>query len=360
MSERGTKVQGIVLLSVILGAAGLTFGIVSTVTLLTIQEEECPPGDDGQDCVLDNSMYLCSSEAELLAAITAIGTGDGYIWIMQDITLSAMVDLNSGGGLTIQGINSGITIDVNGDYTGFNVSNVKTCIIRDLTIDISDLDTNTLSAILISENDDDLVQIENLRIIGNTSYDGRGITIQSNYAQVEDCYIYQVDCGIYIANGTSNGVHIINNRVIDCGERLIDCYGNHTIIAENLFNGTQGNLLTVIAGHNNTFTQNHLKGDLDRCLWLNGSDFSTISYNNIEGTTITSVVISNVGIILGNDANNNTFIANRIHGFKNTGFETGYPVWIGGPEEDYNHFIGNLMYDNDGNLVDQGTGTYII
>jgi len=98
MSERGTQAQSIVIIAVILGAAGLAFGIISTVTLLTIQVEECPPGQDGQDCILDSNMYLCSSEDELLAAITDIGTDDGYIWIMQDITLSAMIDLNSGGG----------------------------------------------------------------------------------------------------------------------------------------------------------------------------------------------------------------------------------------------------------------------
>lgn len=264
-----------------------------------------------------------------------------------------------GGGLTIQGINTDITIDVNGDYDGFNVSDVKTCTIRDLTIDISDIDTSTLSAISVAEINNHFVQIENVRILGNTSYDGRGITIQSDNVQVEDCHISQTDCGIYVQSGVSSNVIITNNSIIDCGGRLIDCYGNRSSIAGNFFNGTQGNLVTVLSGNNNTFTYNQLKGNVDTCLWINGGDFNSISYNKILGTVINEGIATNTGITIGNDADNNIFVGNLVTNFKNIGFEDGWGVFVSEPNCNNTYFIGNIISDNDVNLVDQGTDTYI-
>ena len=360
MSERFTKAKSIVLLSIILGAAGLSFGSISTVTLLTLPEEECSPGDEGQECISDNAMYLCSSEADLLAAINDIGTGDGYIWIMQDITLSAMVGLNSGGGITIQGINSSITIDVNGDYNGFNVSEVKSCTIRDLTIDISDLATSTLSAIKVAEMNDNLVQIQNIRILGDTSYNGRGISVQSNNVTVEYCYISQVDCGIYVDNGVSNDVSITNNDIIDCGGRLLDCYGNRTIIAGNLFKGTQGLYITYISGSNNSFIENHLEDFINPnyidALRIDGGDYNTISYNYIKGKNSGSDDI--IGIDFINSANNNTCVANTIKNFSATTFE-GFAVKIYSGS-DYNRFISNILINNQNDISDYSGTAYIV
>ena len=148
------------LIALIIGMSGLGLGIFTFVDPFEIEE---PEGIE----------YPVSSESEIISALNAIGKGFGIITITTNITLTNMIEINSGGNYIIQG--AGAVIKCASNQGAFNITNTDSLTIQNIEIDTSDVVTANLNIIRINEENDNIIYIRNVHIIGDSNTIGRGI-----------------------------------------------------------------------------------------------------------------------------------------------------------------------------------------
>ena len=264
-------------------------------------------------------IYYCSSQSEIEDALDTIGIGHGRIIITEDITLTSQIDINDGGRYIIQGAGP-ITLDRNADDETFYISNVKSCTIRDLIIDASDITSLSISGIYVSEGNDNPVYIKDLQIGGGDA--GRGVDINSENVWIQNCNISGFQTGIYL--GSNSGYcHILDNSLGDMDISSGNAYG-----------------ILLYKSDSNTFTGNkfnNIKADgFALVIYIKYSDSNTFTgnrFNNIEGNAGAHGI--NV------QGNYNIFSCNSFSWFNSlSGHSYGIFVTTSGA---YNTIIGNVI-----------------
>ncbi len=362
------KLSTIAIIAVILAAIGLGVGAYSLISVQTgaVEGDDGDDGDDGPAGITTivyktENEYPCSSEADINNAIDMIGTGNGKIMITRPITLTSHIDIDGGGSYIIQG--TGVpTIDCGGDRTAFNITNAKSCIIRDLIINASDIVKMEKEIILVNETNSNSVHIERVEIIGDSDLKGEGVDIHSNNVWVEDCYFYQIQFGIRISGG--NNTHIHANTISNCESGIAYSWTSPDMGGEN--NTIEGNIIKDMAamgiyflyGHYNTIANNIIMGSADG-IQLISSNYTTIIGNLIRGMTVN--VGSNISGIQIYKSSYNTICNNAIYDFKFDGMNYGHGIVILEAPTIVsleNTIIGNTALNNDIAFGDYGTNTF--
>jgi parallel beta-helix repeat protein len=315
-------------------------------------------GTDGEDGAgAGEPVYYCSSEAEINVALTAIGSGSGSITITQNIILTASIILNGNGGYIIQGVAPSITIDCNGDRSAIRIETTQSCIIRDLTIDATDVTSHTTNIIFVS---DTYTYIENVRIFGDGDREGRGIYIDCANVWVTNCFVTEVLYGIYGLIGGAYYSHISDNTVTFCDDGSIGhgiyLGGDYSTCDNNFIAYCQTGIYSYgiqCAVSNNVLYDNALYG-----IWVYSAG-ATFSGNTIRGNNPISA--SNFyGIFLDSGADYNVISGNLISDYVNSGAGTGMGVRINTASCDETTIVGNTILNCDTAISDSGTNTFAI
>ena len=327
MVENKSTILGIIAL--IIGATGLGLGAFSFISLQAVEGEQGLPGEDGQDGIhgidgINAPGYYCDSAAEVQQALDSIGTGSGKIILTESITLNSKINISGGGSYVIQG-QGGSTIINCSNWNAFDITNATSCIIKDLKIDSSDIGYST-AIININETNDNPVYIEKIQVIGDSDRYGYGTRIGSGNVWIINCFISEVNTGIYqtsnlgiahiydntIRDYLIDGMHIEgdNNHIsgnsieigINYGMRI---YGSHNMVTDNLIRDSQFGI--IIFGDSNTIKDNNMYS-----IQANGIYSLDCDYNEISGNSI--LVGGSVGIYLDN-CNYSVILGNLISDF---------------------------------------------
>jgi len=305
-------------------------------------------GDDGTTSIIYVYFkeYICSSEAEIIDALDAIGTDTGVITIISNITLSQTIQIDGGGSYIIKGQGAGKVIDCGGHRGAFNITNSQSCTIQDLTIFCKDLVSVPIQPTIINidELNDNAVYIERVNIIGDKIDRGyAAIYIQSDNVWISDCYIARIAYGIRQSGGT-NYAYITKNILVNFNRDGLEFYGNYNYIDANIINETRRDAIYV-DGAFNIISRNSVQGSgisstgdynsIEENV-INGGSGISVSDNNQN--SISGNIISNAGygIIISNSGNN-TVSCNTISNIFNDGILLS--------ESDYNAISGNHISD---------------
>jgi len=378
MVENKSTILGIIAL--IIGATGLGLGAFSFISLQAVEGEQGLPGEDGQDGIdgivgidgingTDAPGYYCDSAAEVQQALDSIGTGSGKIILTESITLNSKINISGGGSYVIQGQGGGTIINCSGDWNAFDITNATSCIIKDLKIDSSDVGSST-AIININEINDNPVYIEKIQIIGDSDLYGYGIHIGSGNVWVSDCYISEVNKGIFqtssigiahiydnIISEYSNGIeiygdnnHISYNSMEIGGGDGIRIGGSHNMVTNNLIREIINGI--ILYGGNNTIKDNIVYSIQGNGIYSLDSDYNVISGNSIfdvefvgiyldycTSNVISGNLISDIGaygIFLVN-CTSNVISGNQISFGNHNGIDI--------IESDYNVISGNSIFN---------------
>lgn len=176
-------------------------------------------------------IYYCNTEADITAALTAIGANGGTIIIGSGIiTLTSPIAIDGGGNYIIKGHGNISVIDCDGNRNAFNITAAESCVLRDFKIDASDVSSS--KAISINEGSDNPVLIDNNYIIGMT---GTNIEVTSNNVTVKNCIL---EDGHYGINNSGAYCKYINNIITnptarDYFQQGISSTGNNCLIHGN-------------------------------------------------------------------------------------------------------------------------------
>ncbi len=371
MENKGT-IFGIIAL--IIGGSGLGLGAFSVITIQTIEAQQGPPGEDGTDGIdgidgingtdgidgingtegidgidgIDAPGYFCSSAAEVQLALDSIGDKSGKIIINKSITLTSKININGGGSYLIQGNGPGIIIDCDGNWNAFDITNATTCIIRELKINSSDINSLNIAAIKVNEVHNNPIYIEKVHIIGDLDLEGHGIDIESGNVKISNCYIANVREGIYQSSG--NNSYFIANNLNNGSQMGISIYGSFNVIANNYIRNFQDGI--NVFGDNNVIKDNFLNSIQQHGIYLtvcsnnfvSGNFFSNLGSAGIFAVNCDFITVSenqitdfiSYGIYLVN-SDKNIISGNQI----SFGNGNGLAITNG----DYNVITGNLIYN---------------
>ena len=310
-------------------------------------------GDDGENASFIDTIYYCETRNEITLALDDIGTGGGTIIITKSIPDLSTISLTQGGSYIFQGV-GGVTLTPT--LRAFEVSNVKSCIIRDLTIDGSQTNPTDI-LIYITEANDNPVSIQNVQIIGNNP-DGIGIRTVTNNVLIEDCYLEGLNHGIYIS-GTARNCRVMGNSLYNISNNaiyLLDGGASH-VIEGNIINKTGvgiqmscdfssigNNVITYLAGTGIHVTQgsgNQVTGN-------------SVYYDDNQNDA------GNIfGILLSVNANYNSITGNGIYSIFNAGSGIGYGMNIT-TTCIQNVITGNNLYNNEDNTINDNSVNNIV
>jgi len=93
------------------------------------------------------------------------------------------------------------------------ITDVQSLVLLDFSIDASSITSPDLQGINITEQDNDPILIENVKINGGW---GRGIYVNSKNVWIENCFFSNMDNGIWLDSG-SGFCHIIDNTMSHFG-----------------------------------------------------------------------------------------------------------------------------------------------
>ncbi|MFX1337177.1 MAG: right-handed parallel beta-helix repeat-containing protein [Promethearchaeota archaeon] len=302
--------------------------------------------------------YICTTQKEILDALTSIGAGDGIITIAADITLSQTINIDGGGSYVIQGQGAGTTIDCNGDRTAFSISNAKSCTIQNLKIDAADISTANKDLITIDELNENPVYIQNIQLIGDSDKLGIGMIIFSEHVDVSDCVIKNLYGGIYLGLGGGNNT-IKNNIINDMNYYGISLYSGpkNNIISGNHISGVESYGLYLHSSHYNIITGNIITNCIYVGIYIVDGDYNILSGNYISDISFNTA--SNIaGIWITSDSDYNTINGNGCFRCTNPGSGIGYGIYIVTSDCDQNTIIGNTSLLNNVNWSNGGTNTF--
>ncbi len=357
--------------------------------------------------------YRVSTEGELQNAIDSIGAKSGLIHIVSGtLTLSATIDIDGGGYYTIEGEGNGTNLTPNTDITVFDISNCKSCVLKNFLITTNAITTEAKPIIFINEVNAWFCDIDNI-LIYNTIVAKKGIGIYNidspNYHTIHNC----------VFNGLHTGVHLFGDDSQLSELEVVDCTMNNMVIGiyvDNvnycLFSGNSMLSLDDDAIYLNTCLSSIISNNKMAVIAGNGITMITCSYLNINGnivagydygingTTIVHCVISgnmfmdsnvalsgfgiylnaatntiisnnhctdNVGntavpsggIVITTNSNNNNIIGNTSSLNTNSGAGIGYGIYIATANCSDNIVRSNNIFDNTIQLWDNGTNTDI-
>lgn len=236
----------------------------------------------------DNVISVAPGDDIQVAIDEIEAVGAGVIFLQPGThTLSATLTINNANvNIVIQGAFDASIIDINGNYNGIYVTNAKSCILRNLKVDASDISDDLHTAINMHEASNNKVITDNLHIIGNGTH-GWGISNYSEQCEITSCICEELYNGIYIQGDKSIATQNICKNNSQYGIRI---GASHNIITDNIVTGNGDNgiyLVTNFADYN--FIGNNLiedNGDYGIYISLN-DDYNVIGinefYNNVSG-----------------------------------------------------------------------------
>ncbi len=289
--------------------------------------------------------YRCSTGQEIQDAIDSIVLKSGIIHILSGtITLTAIIDVDGGGDYIIEGEGVGSVIDCGGNRTAFNITNAKSCILRNFKIDADDHTANFTDSITVNEGSDNHVIIEHVSVVNpNGAKYGRGVHIVSDNCVVQNCTINKTYIGIQI-----DGIHnlVLNNNITATGNSGISVLGDDNEIIGNDCNNNDISAIKLLSCDRNIVSNNNCNynGSAGQGIYLSASHENVIIGNQCSGNFAHGIHIyqSNYNNIIGNNCNGNDY--DQVN--------SGGGIWID-TNSDYNIVSGNMLYDN----VNIGGGT---
>jgi len=335
----------LIVLALLIGISGVGLGAYSTFfqTPITENNEE------------DFQIYYCSSEEEINDALIDIGSGSGTITITDNIILTSSIIINGSGSYIIQGIAPNITLDCNGDQNAIRIEITQSCIIRDLTIDATDITSNNMNIIFVS---DTFSYIQNVKIFGDAGRNGRGIYIDCADVWVSNCYITETLYGIFGAS-SAHSTHVSDNTVLYCddggqGEGIL-LYGDSSTCDNNYV--AYCHIGIYVLGYQCTVSNNVLYGNNPYAIRV-ATDYSTFSGNSIRGLDPDSLyTLYGIYVYTGSDFN--VFTGNLIYNYSNVGDGIGYGVRVSTSSCVENTIVGNTFLSCETPISDSGTNTFI-
>lgn len=304
------------------------------------------------------NIYYCSSQSKIEEALDTIDTGHGTIIITENITLSSTINIDDGGHYIIQGAGP-ITLGRDANDETFNISNAESCTIRDLIIDANNITLSSISAIFISEGNDNPVYIQNIQISAN--HTGRGVDINSKNVWIQNSNIKGFQTGIYLGSGSSY-CHILDNSLFDVNVTSGRAHGiyldssNYNTFTGNIFNNIEANDDAIGIGLWAFSDSNTLSGNtftnieaIDQAfgIYVQG-DYNTFTGNRIEDISSDS---SSYGIALVSMADYNTVIGNVINNIFSSGVV--HSIYLFG---NYNTVVGNTCSIS---IIDNGANNQV-
>lgn len=293
-------------------------------------------GEDGSDFT-DNYIYYCSSGDDLQDAIESIGPGLGTIYITQDITLDSTIEIKGSGSYIIEGSN--YVIECSSDHEIFLITKARACSLKNLVLDGSKITTNNRNMMKIDEENDNTVQLENIRFTGNGV--ARGLLVESNNVEVDDCFFSELEMGVYV-NVTHNSYlrynqfqHIDSQCIYIRNSELCTIEGNSF---NNTFHGMYVTGCTYISISNNELYYTSYVG-----IFLHNSEICTLT-GNIIAYNKTGIMLSIYGMRI-DTSNYNSITGNQISYFHTGG--TGFAYGMRLDTSDYNTVVGNTLIGNE-------------
>ncbi len=242
--------------------------------------------DDGTNTDIE---YRVSNALQLQNAVDSIGSKSGLIHIVSgSFTLyeewddpfwgtyvrSTTIDIDGGGEYVIEGEGSGTIITLGRNIPAFNITNAKSCVLKNFSIDADSLTLYSKELIIIDEASDNTVIIDGVTIVGDGT-NGYGIEVNSDNCIVRNCDISAVDTGI-ITVAASN-TKIVNNTITSndvntanvSGGIIIGANSDNNIISENTCNNSNnagagiayGIYIAAATCNNNIVKDNYVSGN---------------------------------------------------------------------------------------------------
>jgi len=353
------KLSAIAFIAIILGAVGVGVGAFAAGITLTggADGNDGDDGDDGATGIttikyITIDEYPCASETEVNNALTLIGSGYGKIIIVGDFNVTSPIQINGGGSYIIEGTGFH-TITCDGDVTAFDISDAKSCILKDLIINASAIPSQGRQIIYINEPSDNPVYINNLHIFGDSDRLGIGIDSYSQNVWVYNCYISHLFQGIALYDSNT---HIYGNTIKECTDRGIYCTGIswHNTFECNYIESCQAGFALSFAYYC-TIANNVLKLNQYGCYLGGGSSYNTVTGNVIIGN-ISGISDITCGIQLNSVSSHNTIGNNGVFDHVST-TAIGYGILISTGNCDDNTVVGNTGENNEVDFKDNGSNT---
>ncbi|MFO7798116.1 MAG: hypothetical protein R6W84_18410, partial [Promethearchaeia archaeon] len=242
----------------------------------------------------------------------------------------------------------------NGDRSAIRIEITQSCIIRDLTIDATDIIGTSINIIFVS---DTFSYIENVKIFGDAGRNGRGIYIDCADVWVSNCYITEVLYGIFCSS-SAHSTHVSDNTVLYCDDGAqgegIFLYGDSSTCDNNYV--AYCHIGIYVLGDQCTVSNNVLYGNNPYAIRV-ATDYSTFSGNSIRGLDPNSpYTLYAFYIYTGSDFN--VLTGNLIYNYTNAGSGIGYGVRISTSHCDENTIVGNTFLSCETPISDSGTNTY--
>ncbi len=291
------KGTALIIAALVVGTAGLGVGVFSVIQYEQVEGPQGPPGIDGINGIdgIDGvngtdgvdgkngtdipNTYFCSTQQELENALISIGTENGQIFITDDISLSSSIEIGGGGSYLIQGIGD-VTLSYGISDEIIVVTDVQSLVLQDFSIDTSSITALDLQGINITEQDNDPILIENVKISGGW---GRGIYINSENVWIENCLFTYMDKGIWLDSG-SGYCHIKDNTMSHFGMSGVNPTGIH--VADSSYNILSGNIIKDLVGY---------PGDTGNMygIYIEGSSINNVICDNIlhDFSTLNNMVV---------------------------------------------------------------------
>jgi len=232
--------------------------------------------------------YICSSEQEINDVLDAIGTGTVVITTINTIVLTSPIVLDEGGNYTIKGVNSLIVCGT--DFAAFEITNISSCNIYDLNVDVSAITSDNGHIIHINDVNDNPVHIENVLIFGDSDKKGYGIYIQSNNVLIRNCIFSFLNRGIHLYYSSYTNIH--NSDFNNNNWGIYNFYGDYNIIRGNYIEYGIGGIF--IRGYHNIINNNVIKHVSYTAIENDEGYHTLISENLLDGSSVGG----NIGIYL--------------------------------------------------------------
>ena len=314
--------------------------------------------------------YRCSTAAEIQDAIDSIAVKSGVIKIVGTMSVPTTIDVDGGGDYTFEGEGRGTILNaVLNVPKCFSVTNARSTIFRNFTINLENFDTYDDFAIYIDEGSDNPVKVLGMVFMADTwDYPptdlGTALGVQTANVHIIDCEIYNIYGGIMSKNlGGADNMIVSNNyfhELIDCittnGEKNVIINGNR---ATNCLYG-----LYCIRQENCVISNNIFIGGFFSGIEINKSSHCVIIGNIVADNTIDTVAQKGLGILIETGgaewAQDNVVSGNIIENNTNIGAADYYGIYInGGARVLDNLIVGNKLTGNDIDYLDLGTTTIL-
>ncbi|MBN1801563.1 MAG: right-handed parallel beta-helix repeat-containing protein [Candidatus Lokiarchaeota archaeon] len=304
--------------------------------------------------IIEDNIYYCSTGEQVQDAINTIGSGNGKVIIIKNISISDTIDINGNGDYIVEGASS-ITLRIEANISSFNISNARSCVIRDLTIDGSSIDNGGVSLLYIKEKSQNSIHIQNIRFLGKPgNTEVQGIYIRSNNIWVENCQFKELYTGIFIFwSQLSHFYHNSFKDINDTGIYALYVCQKSVIEGNTIENCDNGIALHSSWAVENIISNNEIYHIHTAGILLNNSELNAIIGNRLDDTTI--VRDKDVYGILLIDSDGNSIEGNVISRIVPLSSGDGYGIYL--DNGDNNCIVGNIFNEIPIDIWYTGTST---